>query len=586
MIQLIKDERFKRVLSFLIVYRFVMQLFVTPFLLYLGKLLLNYHSVQFMTPDKMIFLLSKPSVWLYLILSLGTIMFLLLLELASTIVLSQYTDVENYLLPFSLGKLKWALKPRNLVFLPILMTVLLGFHFGMTSIITDSLFIPEFILDTIVKTPSYMFLYTAISILAFVIAFHLLFLFHNLFIAQSNFKEAITLSISMVRGNRVNFLLSAMKIGFQTTLFAAVVYLITLSVAAFIIYVVPPFLSFNAVSISILFVINKILVFLAISSIAAVNVMFITRKYQEYGGKLPQQAEVSASRKSAVPKYILVSLMFVTLIFQGYGAYQTTMSFDRPEYLKHTVYITSHRGNSSVAPENTIAAIRAAKEEHSDVAEIDVQLTSDGHVVVIHDFTLSRLANDSRRVINLTLEELKELEVGSWFAEEFKGEKIPTLEEVIEEAGMSIKLNIELKPTKDEAQLAKAVIDILEEQNYEERVIISSLNKQALKEVKKMKPTLDAGYIVPVALGSFEFEETFDFYSIEMFFLTKSLVEQIKNQGKEVHAWTVNSEEDMKRMQQLQVNNIITDDPILAQKVLATNLFEKGILEILSLLEL
>lgn len=584
--KLVKDNRFKSVLIFLIVYRFVMQLFVTPVLLYLGKLLLNYHQVQFMTPDKMIYLLSKPSIWIYLVMTLGAIMFLLLLELSSTIVLSQYNDVDNSLLPFSLSKLKWALKPKNLVFLPLLMTVLLGFHFGMTSIITDSLFIPEFILDTIVKTPSYMFLYTAISILAFVIAFYLLFLFHNLFIAQNNFKEAITASISMVRGNRVNFLISAIKIGVQTTLFSGVLYLAVISFSAFIIYIVPPFFSFNAISISVLFVINKMLIFLTISSIAAVNVMFVTQKYQEYGGALPQQEEVVSVKKSSKPKYILIASMLITLVFQGYGAYRTTMSFDRPEYLEHTVYITSHRGNSSVAPENTIAAIRAAKDEHSDVAEIDVQLTADGQVVVIHDFTLSRLANDPRRVIDLTLQEIKELEVGSWFAQEFMGEKIPTLEEVIEEAGMSLKLNIELKPTNDESQLAKAVIAILDEQNYEERVVISSLNKQALKEVKKIKPTLDVGYIVPVALGSFEFDEAFDFYSIEMSFLTRNLVEKIKNQGKEVHAWTVNSEEDMKRMQQLQVNNIITDDPILAQKVLATNIFEKGILEMLSLLEI
>lgn len=96
---------------------------------------------------------------------------------------------------------------------------------------------------------------------------------------------------------------------------------------------------------------------------------------------------------------------------------------------------------------------------------------------------------------------------------------------------------------------------------------------------------LEVGYIVPITLGKFEFEESIDFYSVEMSFLTESLVEKIKNQGKEVHAWTVNSEEDLKRMQRLQVNNIITDNPLLAKQVLATNLFERGILEVLALLE-
>lgn len=88
---------------------------------------------------------------------------------------------------------------------------------------------------------------------------------------------------------------------------------------------------------------------------------------------------------------------------------------------------------------------------------------------------------------------------------------------------------IELKPINDEAKLAKAVVDILNQSSSNESVVISSLSKQALKEIKKIKPTLDIGYILPVALGSFEFDEAFDFYSLEMSFLTKNLVEQIKN---------------------------------------------------------
>lgn len=205
---------------------------------------------------------------------------------------------------------------------------------------------------------------------------------------------------------------------------------------------------------------------------------------------------------------------------------------------------------------------------------------------MIHDFTLGRLAHDPRRVIDLTLKELKELEVGSWFSSEFAGEKIPTLNEVIEVSGNEIMLNIELKPTNDEPLLAKAVVDILDAYNYKDHVVISSLHKEALLEIKKMSPEIDVGYILPIALGSFDFEDDIDFYSIEMSFVTKSLVEKLKNQDKELHVWTVNSEADLKKMQRLQVDNIITDNPVLAKKVLSKNLLEKGILEILSLFEL
>lgn len=589
MFNLIKDKKFISVLKFSMIYRFIMQLLITPLILYVGKLLLNYHKVQFMSTDTIIRLLSKPSVWIFIIVSLGAIMFLLMIELSSVIVLSEYDDVKASLIPFSLNKIAWTLKPKNLIYLPILMIVLLGFHFGMTTMITDTLFVPEFIMDTIIKTPIYMIIYTIVSVVAFVVAFHLVFLFHNLFIAETSFKEAVFDSIKMVRGNRINFIISSIKLGIRVSITFIVFYALALFTCGLIIYITPPFATFNAVSLSTLFIVNRILLFIILNSVTAINVMFLTNKYHEYKGATLRFHSVITHqnmRSFSYQKTIIFILMIVTLLIQGYGAYQITLTFDNPEFLEHKIYITSHRGNSSVAPENTIAAIRAAKKDRADSAEIDVQLTSDGSVVVIHDFKLSRLANDPRTVIDLTLAQIKELEVGSWFSQEFAGEKIPTLNEVIEESGHSIKLNIELKPTDDETNLAIAVIDILKEYDYFDHVVISSLNKRALSEVKKLNSSLKVGYIIPLAIGQFDFEDDIDFYSLEMSFVNKSLVEKLKNQNKEIHVWTVNSESDLKKMQRLQVDNIITDNPVLAKKVLSTNLLEKGILEILSFLDL
>ena len=309
MIKLIKDKRFKGVLSFLIAYRFIMQLLITPFLMFLGKLLINHYKVQFMSVEKIIILLGKPLVWLYLILGLTSMMFLLMLELSSVIVLSQYENVEKSLFPFSLSKIKWAFRPRNLALLPILMIVLLGFHFGMTTMITDKFFIPEFIMDTIIKTPSYMYIYIAISILAFIIGLHLVFLFHNLFIAKEDFKGSVSKSISMVRGNILNFLISAVKIALTVSIASILVYLFSIFTAAIIIYIMPPLFKFTSISVSILFVVNKIIVFLLVNLITACNVIFITKKYEEYGGIIPPQEKFEVNRESVRPKYILLFLM-------------------------------------------------------------------------------------------------------------------------------------------------------------------------------------------------------------------------------------------------------------------------------------
>jgi glycerophosphoryl diester phosphodiesterase len=94
--------------------------------------------------------------------------------------------------------------------------------------------------------------------------------------------------------------------------------------------------------------------------------------------------------------------------------------------------VIAHRGFSGVAPENTLVAIRRGIEIGADMAEIDVTLSKDGYVVVIHDETLDRTTNGTGPVSDATLEELQRLDAGSWFAPEFAGEKIPTLGEVLD----------------------------------------------------------------------------------------------------------------------------------------------------------
>ncbi|MGL4971324.1 MAG: glycerophosphodiester phosphodiesterase family protein, partial [Cetobacterium sp.] len=109
------------------------------------------------------------------------------------------------------------------------------------------------------------------------------------------------------------------------------------------------------------------------------------------------------------------------------------------------MYILAHRGASGTAPENTIAAFKKAIIDGCDGFEFDVQQTKDGKLVVFHDWTLERTSNGKGYVREHTLDELKELDAGSWFGEEFKGEKIPTLEETLDLIPDNMLINIELK---------------------------------------------------------------------------------------------------------------------------------------------
>ena len=107
--------------------------------------------------------------------------------------------------------------------------------------------------------------------------------------------------------------------------------------------------------------------------------------------------------------------------------------------------ITAHRGSSNEAPENTMAALRKAVDDLADFAEIDVQETKDGIVVLGHDYTLNRVAGINRSIASFRYDDLSSLDVGSWYSEEYRGENIPTLKEAMEYCKGKINLNIEIK---------------------------------------------------------------------------------------------------------------------------------------------
>ena len=128
------------------------------------------------------------------------------------------------------------------------------------------------------------------------------------------------------------------------------------------------------------------------------------------------------------------------------------------------VTIVAHRGAAGRAPENTRAAVRAALEDKTDWVEIDVQETVDGHVVVVHDSDFMKLAGTDLKVWDGTLEQIQQIDVGSWFGDEFSEERVPTLAQVLRESKGKAKVVIELKYYGHDDKLEQRVIDIVEQE--------------------------------------------------------------------------------------------------------------------------
>jgi glycerophosphoryl diester phosphodiesterase len=292
----------------------------------------------------------------------------------------------------------------------------------------------------------------------------------------------------------------------------------------------------------------------------------VTRMYAEQRAPERRHAPDRDVAVEARARLVARPAVFATLAFLALALGSTAFVVMRLD-LKGDAVITAHRGAKAVAPENTMAAFRAAMDAGADYAELDVQHTRDREVVVLHDADFMRMGDDPRRMADLTAAEVATIDIGRKRGPQFAGEHAPTLEEVIDLVRGRMKINIELKYNVPDPGLAPAVVELLRREDFIDQVVITSLDYSALKQVKILEPRLRTGHIVTAAVGDVLRTEA-DFLSLNSAKATTSLVRRARASGKEVAAWTVNDPEVMLRMIERGVDNIITDDPALLVRVM------------------
>lgn len=232
--------------------------------------------------------------------------------------------------------------------------------------------------------------------------------------------------------------------------------------------------------------------------------------------------------------------------------------------------IYGHRGASGYAPENTIAAFQLAYLQNANGLELDVQLTRDGHVVVIHDEFLNRTSNGKGLVMEKTLEELKALDFGSWYSDEFKDEKIPTLNEVMEWiAPTGLELNIEIKtaPVVYNHELVEKVYEAIDRYDLYDKVIVSSFDHKAVKEIKGMSPRIKTGILYAaniIDVAQYAKKVGADYIHPQSWFVDEAIVKECKAANIGINVWTVNEESEMAWMNALKVDTIISNYPKMA----------------------
>lgn len=236
--------------------------------------------------------------------------------------------------------------------------------------------------------------------------------------------------------------------------------------------------------------------------------------------------------------------------------------------LGNPVEVTAHRGYSAAYPENTIPAFKGAIQVGADWAELDVQQTADGEVIVMHDSNLKRTTGLDKEVWQVTWDEIKDLDNGSWFDKKYQTVRIPTLEEVLKVCRGKIHLNIEIKPSGHDKDLEEQVAKLLKKYHMRDTCVVSSLKYDSLRKIKEADDSIETAYITSVSYGNFTDLEYADGYSVESTLLSKSFVNKAQKAGKQIYVWTVNSEERLEKVVGMGIDNVITDDPVMAKELI------------------
>ncbi|MGG0648845.1 glycerophosphodiester phosphodiesterase [Bacillus mycoides] len=276
---------------------------------------------------------------------------------------------------------------------------------------------------------------------------------------------------------------------------------------------------------------------------------------------------------------ICFSIVISTFVFQQVNEQKYTKAINQSNHIKNI----AHRAASAYAPEHTLEAYQLGQQLKGDYIEIDLQMTKDGHLVAMHDETLNRTTNGTGFVKDHTLDEIKQLNAGSFFnkkypnlaKKEFEDTKVPILEEIIETFGHNANYYIETKSPDEYPGMEEKLLEIINHYQINDKVIIQSFSEESLRKIHSSNDNIPLvqllSYKKAVQLTDSEIEK-YKTYCIGLGmnykYIDAAYVKKIKNYGLEVHPFTVNNEKDMKKLLSWGVDGMFTNYPDRLHSVL------------------
>ena len=469
------------------------------------------------------------------------------------------------------------IKPANWTFIPYVLIIMNAAKFTDISSVTSILRIPGFILEDFEKRPWEQVAYSAVMFVAAVLYFLWIFAIPIMMEEDgTHFPEACKKSARMVKG-KYFFRILALRLFWS--ILAYIVYGLGSSLIVTAWYLLSMWVIPGETEEFLLFFFKRIIPTSMLCTIffswmvvplmaSSFQAAYYARK-EELGSEVLDYTEPPHYlRKYPILKIALAAICVVSIFFS------VPRRFAQIRWSLNTDYglpmIMAHRGFSAAAPENTLPAFQKCIDEGITAAELDVQMLADGTIIVMHDDNLKRTTGLDKNVWEVTYDEIKNLDNGAFFDPEFAGTKICTLDEAIKLAASAkdkLYLNIEIKRNGHDDGITEKVVQIILDNNYLNYCDITSQDYSTLEEVREINPYVLTAYTSVIGIGDIETLEAADIISIQETFATYENIERIHNAGKRVFVWTINEQDTMEQLANLNVDAILTNDPRLCQEV-------------------
>lgn len=574
-------------LVFELLYKFASMAVFKPLLTGVMKLALKAQGLSYLSDETIGTFIRSPLTWFFLLLIVLGMAFFTLFDICCiiTCIHASFRKQAMPLLALMRKGLKTSLRviyQRNIVMILYLLIIIPMTHALVISGYITKFTVPQFIVDYIMSHTWLAILYIGFWIYIGLRSFHWIYSLHYFCLENCNFKQARKRSWKLQKNHYWTDLIivlgwSAACIGIYYGVILSGSWLVSRVNQALPTQDLFSSLTLSGISLlmdvcgALFFCFDLPLFFICISLLFYYRKAAAGERIPRVFRDLDNAYRITNTRwvkKIYMYRKRIIALSIVVVIGVNF-AYNFAdrrgvlhMGLDNP------VEVTAHRGYSAVYPENTIPAFKGAIQVGADWAELDVQQTADGEVIVMHDSNLKRTTGLDKEVWQVTWDEIKDLDNGSWFDKKYQTVRIPTLEEVLKVCRGKIHLNIEIKPSGHDKDLEEQVAKLLKKYHIRDTCVVSSLKYDSLRKIKQADDSIETVYITSVSYGNFTDLEYADGYSVESTLLSKGFVNKAQKAGKQIYVWTVNSEERLEKVVGMGIDNVITDDPVMAKELI------------------